>query len=143
MPMWASSRRADSWSYRAAAGFSLLELLVVLFLISVLAAMVAPRLQRTYQAVVSSGERAETVRSIENLPFAVRQTTLPLALQPGDAAGFAAWVPLPEGWSVTPVSGLRVEANGFCHPATLRVTGAGMAEDWSLGAPDCGVLDGP
>lgn len=143
MPTWASYRRADRATRCAPAGFSLLELLVVLFLISVLASMVAPRLQRTYQAIVSSGDRAEVVRNIERLPFIARERTRALALQPGDADGLSRLLALPEGWSVAPVTALRVEANGFCHPATLRVTGAGAVEDWPLAAPDCGVTDAP
>src|SRR5690606_35165010 len=79
MPTWASCLRADPRSH---AGFSLLELLVVLFLISVLAAMVAPRLQRTYEAIASSGDRAEVVRSIEQLPFLARARSQPLSLAP-------------------------------------------------------------
>lgn len=138
MPTWASCRRADRHTL---AGFSLLELLVVLFLISVLAAVVAPRLQRTYEAIASSGDRAEVVRSIEQLPFIARARTQPLAMPPGDAAAaeLARLLALPEGWTVEPVTTLRVEINGFCHPATLRVSGVGTVEDWALSAPDCGV----
>lgn len=139
MPTWASCLRADHG--RPHAGFSLLELLVVLFLISVLAAMVAPRLQRTYEAIASSGDRAEVLRSIEQLPFIARELAEPLALPPEDASGveLTRLLALPEGWSVAPVTALRIETNGFCHPATLRVSGAGVVEDWSLAAPDCGV----
>lgn len=143
MPTWASCLRADRG--RPQAGFSLLELLVVLFLISVLASMVAPRLQRTYEAISSSGDRAEVVRSIERLPFIARERPQPLSLGPGDAAGaeLTALLALPEGWTVSPVTALRVEVNGFCHAATLRVSGAGTVEDWTLAAPDCGVADAP
>lgn len=139
MPTWASCRHADRGN--PVAGFSLLELLVVLFLISVVAAMVAPRLQRTYEAIASSGERDEVVRSIEQLPFIARERDQALTLPPGDAAAaeLTRLLALPEGWSAEPVTALRVEVNGFCHPATLRVSGAGTVEDWRLSAPDCGV----
>ena len=141
MPTWASCLRADRG--RPQSGFSLLELLVVLFLIGVLAAMVAPRLQRTYEAIASSGDRAEVLRSIEQLPFIARERSQPLALAPSDAAAaeLTALLALPDGWSVAPVTALRVEVNGFCHAATLRVSGAGTVEEWTLAAPDCGVGD--
>ncbi|TKS52812.1 prepilin-type N-terminal cleavage/methylation domain-containing protein [Luteimonas yindakuii] len=141
MPTWVSCPRADRG--RPVAGFSLLELLVVLFLISVMAAMVAPRLQRTYEAIASSGDRAEVLRSIEQLPFIARAQTQTLSLQPGNASGaeLTQILGLPEGWLVAPVSALRVEINGFCHPAVLRVSGAGTVEDWALAAPDCRVDD--
>lgn len=141
MPTWASCLRADP--RRPQCGFSLLELLVVLFLISVMAAMVAPRLQRTYQAIASSGDRAEVIRRLEQLPFVARERARPLVVAPDDADALMQIVPLPEGWSAEPVSALHVEASGFCHPATLRVSGAGVVEDWSLSAPDCGVSDDP
>ncbi|WP_255409764.1 prepilin-type N-terminal cleavage/methylation domain-containing protein [Luteimonas sp. 100069] len=141
MPTWASCHRADP--LRRHSGFSLLELLVVLFLISVMAAMVAPRLQRTYQAIASSGDRAEVVRRLELLPFLARENNRALIIAPGDADALMQVVALPEGWWAEPVSKLHVEASGFCHPATLRVSGAGAVEDWPLSAPDCGVRDAP
>ncbi len=140
MPTWVSCLRAESRQ----SGFTLLEMLVVLFLMGVLAALVAPRLQRTYEAIASSGERAEVARNLEQLPF-LAQEAGGLSFAPGDEAGAALLqlLALPEGWSVVPATALRVEANGFCHPATLRVAGAGTVEDWALSAPDCGVVDGP
>lgn len=141
MPTWASCRHADP--RRRHSGFSLLELLVVLFLISVMAAMVAPRLHSTYQAIATSGDRAEVVRRLEQLPFVARERTRALVVAPGDADALMQAVPLPEGWSAEPVTALHVEASGFCHPATVRVSGAGAVEDWSLAAPDCGVRDAP
>ena len=62
-----SSRSSETHTRRIAAarGFSLLELLVVLALIGMLTAVVAPRLQRTYDAIAGSGERDEVHRQLE------------------------------------------------------------------------------
>ncbi len=48
----------------------------------------------------------------------------------------------PEGWSVRPLQRLKVDAIGVCHASRVHVTGRGIAEDWVLSAPDCGVEDG-
>ena len=56
----------------AASGFSLLEMLVVLALISIMVALVAPRLAGTVRAIATSGERAETARQLERLPLLAR-----------------------------------------------------------------------
>lgn len=139
MRTWASCHRADAGL--GARGFSLLELLVVLFLIGVMAAMAAPRLQRTYEAIASSGDRAEVVRQVERLPFIAREQVMPVELRAGEGARLMELLILPEGWSVEPVSAVRVEANGFCHPAVLRVRGGGTIEDWTVAAPDCALSD--
>jgi prepilin-type N-terminal cleavage/methylation domain-containing protein len=126
-----------------ASGFTLLELLVVLALVSMLAAMVAPRLQRTYEAIARSGDRAETLRQLESLPLRARAEGRAIDAAAGDPAGLAPYLDLPEGWSVRPLDPLRIESTGFCHPARIRVDGGGGSETWSLSAPDCAVPDAP
>jgi len=119
----------------------LLELLVVLALVSMLAAMVAPRLQRTYDAIASSGERAETVRQLEGLPLRVRAAGRAVDVPEDDPAALAPWLELPPGWSVRALEPFRIEASGLCHPARIRVDGGGVSETWTLTAPDCRVPD--
>lgn len=126
-----------------ARGFTLLELLIVLALVSMLAAMVAPRLQRTYDAVVSSGERAEAVRQLERLPLLARDNGRAILVPAGDPAALGSLLSLPPGWEALALEPLRVEASGLCHAARVRVQGEGVVEQWSLAAPDCTVSDGP
>ena len=129
-------------SHRLAAGFSLLEMLVVLALISIMVALVAPRLAGTVRAIATSGERAETARQLERLPLLARgngHAILAGADQPLVAEGLA----FPDGWSATALDPLRVAANGICHPARLRVEGGGTVEEWALLAPDCRVDQAP
>lgn len=124
-------------------GFTLLELLIVLALVGMLAAMVAPRLQGTYDAVARSGERAEARRQLESLPLRARATGRAIELPADDAAAFARELQLPEGWRVQALAPLRVEANGICHGGKVAVEAPGFAETWTLAMPDCGVLDAP
>lgn len=127
----------------AGRGFSLLELLIVLALLGLMTALVAPRLQRTYEAIAGSGERAEVRRQLGRLPRLARIAGEPIVVGEGDAAGLAAVLALPEGWRVTPLAALRVEANGLCHATVVRVEGLGDAEDLSLSMPTCEVADAP
>jgi len=124
-----------------ASGFTLLELLIVLALIAMMAAMVAPRLQRTYDAVARSGERAEARRQLERLPLRARAAGQAIEIPAGDAEAFARQVPLPEGWTMSAPAPLRIEANGICLGGDVAVQAPGLAETWRLSAPDCGVAD--
>ena len=130
-------------SSRRSGGFTLLELLIVLALIAFMAALVAPRLQRTYDAIAGSGERAELARQLERLPLLARDAGLAIVIPKDDAGALSAMLALPSGWNVRTVDAVRVEASGLCHPARVRVEGRGSAETWVLAAPDCGVADAP
>lgn len=122
-------------------GFTLLEVLVVLVLIAGAIAIVAPRLERTYAAIVSSGDRAESIRQIERLPGIVRATGRPLEL-PARSDALAQLLTLPEGWRVETAGPFLIEASGACHGASLAVHPghAEVVETWQLGVPDCRVI---
>lgn len=142
MRMSASCRRSNAWP-RATRGFTLLELLIVLGLIAMMAALVAPRLHKTYQAIVSSGDRAETARQLERLPLIARDLGRAIEIEEDDGAELARYLALPDGWSVRALDPVRVEASGLCNATRVRVQGAGSTETWTLVAPDCGVADVP
>ncbi|MFN3703340.1 prepilin-type N-terminal cleavage/methylation domain-containing protein [Thermomonas sp.] len=118
-------------------GFSLLEMLVVLALISIMAALAAPRLAEMVQSIGSSGDRAEVLRQLEDLPLRARLQNGAIRLPSGAAMG--ALLQLPDGWSVSTITALHVRDNGVCDPATVRVRGAGTEEKWELAMPDCRV----
>lgn len=139
MPTSVSFRAVDI----AGRGFTLLELLVVLALLAMVTALVAPRMERTYQAIAGSGERDEVHRQLERLPRIARGLGRPITVAEGDVNALAARLALPEGWVVTPLEPLRVEANGLCRGSVLRVQGRGTTEDVELRAPACGVARAP
>lgn len=143
MPMWASCRRAsDATRVRRAAGFSLLELLVVLALISFMTALVAPRLKNTVDAISRSGERADAVRQLERLPLLARRAGRALVAERGQALAVEGMT-LPDGWSARALEPLRIEASGYCNQGLLEVAAPGFIERWTLAAPDCRVGDAP
>jgi len=127
----------------AARGFTLLELLIVLALVSMVAAMVAPRLQHTYAAVARSGDRAEMARQLERLPLIARDLGSAVVVPADDPVALARWLTLPAGWQAKAIEPMRIEATGLCHGGTVRVEGGGSTETWTLAAPDCGVVDAP
>lgn len=140
MPTSGSCRRsADPLT---AAGFSLLELLVVLAIVSIMVALVAPRLAGTVRAIQVSGDRIEVARQIERLPLLARASGEPINIAVGADVAVDG-IEFPKGWKVTALSAVDVHANGFCRPAQLRVDNGDGSETWSLATPDCTVDHGP
>lgn len=121
-------------------GFSLLEMLVVLVILGMAAALVAPSLSRTAERVRAAGDRDELVRRLGFLSAAVRAEGRDRHWVPGDALEVPrfAW---PEGWKVHVLTALRVEASGFCAGGDVRVRGPGGERRYRLEAPDCQVVD--
>lgn len=144
--MSGSCHRSDRCREGAAQGFTLLELLIVLALVAMVAALAAPRLQQTYDAVARSGERAEVARQLARLPVIARNRGEAIIVE-GDAGDGAAalgtYLELPAGWTARPKGTLHVEATGVCHPAQVEVASGGVTETWHLAAPACGVTHGP
>lgn len=141
--MWASCRQAsEEAATRPASGFSLLELLVVLALMSFMTALVVPRLKTTLDAITRSGDRAEVVRQLERLPMLARRDGAPIRRDPGQALALPG-MELPPGWTVRVVDALQVAANGFCDPTLLDVSGPDGQQRWALRSPDCQASDAP
>jgi prepilin-type N-terminal cleavage/methylation domain-containing protein len=139
MPMSGSCHRSDHGG--RAAGFTLLELLIVLALIGLTAAMVVPRLVQTYDAIVASGERAEVVRALEDLPLRVRIAGHADVFEPVGPSQADTLVEAPDGWAVRLLDPLRIERTGICHPSRVQVRGRGTTETWRITAPSCEVAD--
>jgi prepilin-type N-terminal cleavage/methylation domain-containing protein len=125
-------------------GFTLLEMLVVLVILGMAAALVAPPLARTVDRVREAGERDDVLRGIERLPLRVRDGGVALEIAAG--ATLPAWdTPWPAGWRVAAATPLRIEANGFCVGGDVQAEGPAGLRRWRLLAPDCAVeaLDAP
>lgn len=121
-------------------GFTLLEMLVVLVILGMAAAVVAPPLARTVDRVREAGDRDEVRRGLERLPVVARGQ--------GQALAFAAGEPVvlpdrpwPEAWRVAAAADFRIEASGFCAGAEVQATGPAGPRRWRLVAPDCRVED--
>lgn len=117
-------------------GFTLLEVLVVLVILGLAAAIVAPPLARTVDRVRESGDREDLRRGLERLPLHAREQGRGLAFAAGTPLP-AQGRPWPEGWRVVAATPLRIEASGFCHGGEVQAAGPTGPQRWRLAAPDC------
>lgn len=120
----------------AAAGFTLLELVVVLALLALATALVAPAGFR----MIASWRRATEVDAVIGALVAVgqqaRQQGRALHLDAGPVPADA--IPgLPEGWTVVLSEPLRVQANGACGGSSGELRSQGYVRTFALAPPYC------
>ncbi len=132
MQTWATCRRAEL----RAPGYTLLELLVVLAVMGMVSAIVAPPIARQVEAW-----RAETVfrdasRQMERLPAAARRAGQRLVMD-GPERWPATLGPWPEGLSVA--EPILVEPNGYCRGGRITVSVLGRTREARVAAPFCRV----
>lgn len=118
--------RRSSAARRAPVGFSLLELMVVLSLLGLIAALAAPNLQRLYGSLTRATERDYILDQIADLggeallrgrDYVVLGTpdTGEDAVVLAPPVGYEAYpLEVPEGWRVRLEQPLFVHANGVC-----------------------------
>jgi prepilin-type N-terminal cleavage/methylation domain-containing protein len=112
------------------AGFTLLELLIVLALFALVAGVVAPRLNTVYDRVRWASERDDVLEKIAGLGFKALKEgrTFEFPSSPpkeetsvSSAAADSAFIKLPEGWSVTAEFPIRYRDNGVCEGGRLTL----------------------
>lgn len=140
--MSATCPRTEFGRLAPAHGFSLLELLIVLVLLGLMAALAGPSLHRTYERLVASSERDEVLRQLSQLPLRVRARGKAVVL-PDRSDALGAWLDLPTGWRVHTISPLRIELSGYCHGGRLRLSGPGQVLEVGLRAPYCETENAP
>ena len=137
-----------------AAGFSLLELLIVLALMALLATLTLPNLQRIYASAQRTTELDLILKQLGSLPsiallrqrdYVVLGTDAPTKPPNGEAPIHAEPYPLqvPEGWHVVFDRPLVVRASGVCLGAELILSHAADAATLRvpLLPPYCAVDD--
>lgn len=144
---------------RAAGGFTLIEMLFVLFLVAMITALVAPNTERLYASIAGKTDREYILDQFAGLGrMALRHGQAYVVSPPGpngaeaEASSVAPAAPpllanakphvidLPEGWSIDLDRPLVVGANGVCFGATLTLRHEGTIEArLALEAPYCRV----
>lgn len=125
---------------RPAAGYTLLEMVVVMTILAIATAVAAPPSYRMISAWREASEVDDAIQQIERLPSLVRASGNPLVLGSDDREqGASAPLQLPPEWVLDMQSPLRVQANGACSGARAVLTTTHQAIPLEISAPFCGV----
>lgn len=125
-------------------GFTLLELLVVMVIIGLVAALVAPNLERLVGSVDRATRRDGLLADISGLSY--RAYALGQSFELSDAQlnrllrdGNPVLV-VPSGWQVAIASPIQFGFNGLCSGGQLSLRSPdGVSEALTLRAPDCRI----
>jgi prepilin-type N-terminal cleavage/methylation domain-containing protein len=131
MQMLVSCRTPDS------AGFTLLEILVVLVLVGLVGGLVIPRVAVIYDNLLLRGERQDIVRQVESLSWrALSDGRVILLGRARQDAG--ARLDMPAGWKLVADPAVAFLANGFCGGGKFSLHYlADRAWHYQLKAPFC------
>ncbi len=120
-------------------GFTLVELLVVLAIVSAIAALVAPSSLRGVSRSMATERRFVVERGLSALPEAARSSGRTLWL--GGAGADAVTPPLPPGWRIEALGGpIRYRYDGVCSGGRVRVSGDGAVRRYRLPPPYCAPI---
>lgn len=123
---------------RALRGFTLLELVVVLGLMGLATALVAPAGIRTIETWRRATDVDAALGSLSAMGARAHNAGTGVALEAGELpAGAVAGIP--EGWSVLLDGPLRIQANGACSAAVrgTLVHRGGYAQPFTITMPFC------
>lgn len=128
---------------RAAAGFTLLELVVVLALLGLATALVAPQGFRTIQTWRRATDVDAVLGALAALGADARTQGRRLSFQAGPLPA-EALKDVPDGWTVVLDAPLVIEANGACGNTSGQLRDGGYVRHFTLEAPFCRIaLDPP
>ncbi|KQV47063.1 hypothetical protein ASC95_26525 [Pelomonas sp. Root1217] len=122
---------------RRVAGFTLLELLVVLLLLGLAAGMVAPNASRWLDAAQERGWRADLKAYLETLPLRAFRSGEVLSI---DAAQLRKAVPEPVGIQLRVDKPLRYGASGMAVGGAIELRQGASREIWRI-RPISGEVD--
>lgn len=120
-------------------GYTLLEMMVVVALLALATAMVAPAGYRMVGSWLEAGRVDTVMKALAVLPLRQRDEGRELhvgALDPDAAAGLA---PLPEGWQLELGEPLTIGANGACSDSRGTLSTARQTLGFRIEAPFCRV----
>jgi prepilin-type N-terminal cleavage/methylation domain-containing protein len=135
----------------AEAGFTLLELLVVLVIVAGLVALTTPVFSGVFARVRLAFERDDVERQLLVLPAQVRRDGRSAVLMQGDATAAATFMPagpnaetwptlnldLPAGWSMQVPKPIIYHFNGTCDGGEITFSVPPLSVTYSLTAPLC------
>ena len=120
---------------RASSGYSLVEVIVVLVLLSFVTSMVIPNLSSTLERFQFRSKQDEVLIQFSGLGYLAYQKQQAIILYPGDDLDDL--IELPEGWAIELENPVRYQANGICLGGTVTLVYEEEAEEFLLTAPFC------
>lgn len=146
--MWAScpiaspSTRDGGERQCAQAGFTLLEMLVVMAIIGLAAATVIPALARVVAAVRHNGEAQDIVDQLGQLAFRAYISGKPIVLSEEVQKSLTpAIVEMPSGWALSIAQPIHFNAMGLCDGGSVAIVAPdGDVTLVRLAIPDCAIL---
>ncbi len=134
MRMSGPSRTRD-----APRGFTLLELIVVLAILGLAAALAAPNLLRSVESWQAAAQVDRLVVQVEGLPARARGRGLPIVVGAEALEGEEPPLAVDPEWTLAAPEAWTVQANGFCEGGEVLLRRG--AREWRLRAeaPFCTV----
>lgn len=109
-------------------GFTLLEMLFVLFVVGLLASLTIPRFATSYQLRELTAQRSDIEDQLRELPRRVRLSAHPLELPADlklpDLGDGVAPLRLPPGWELGFEPSLEISLLGACSSSRVQITHA-------------------
>jgi general secretion pathway protein G len=107
---------------RHGAGYTLLELLVVVSIIGLMAGLALPRLSGMYDSLKWAGQRDEVFRRIGNLGYEAYMAARDFELDRYPPEKGEGLLTLPEGWKIETEAPVRYGQDGVCFGGVLYLT---------------------
>lgn len=127
------------WGFcRLDKGYTLLELLIVLLIISLVTALIMPRLFNMYSRWQAAYERDDVFARVGSLGYLAFQRGIDFDLTRWPAAtGEQIPLELPVGWSLTTQAPIHFFANGACSGGTVFLHYQAQSFQLTLQPPFC------
>lgn len=127
---------------KAGAGFTLIEILVVLAIGGLIVATVIPAMGRVVDAVTYDSELQDVVGQLDQLGFRAFTSGKPIVLADGTPQTIAAaGLDLPRAWSLSIFKPIHFNAIGMCDGGNVTINApGGRTTLLRLAAPDCAAM---
>ncbi len=125
--------------YRSTKGFSLIELMVVLLLVSLATGLVLPNLANLYRSAQLNSELSRLSISISSLGY--------LSFSSGEAISVATdadirkYIGTSDSWQLSVEEPLRINASGVCLGGLMRFESDEVFKTLRIQAPFCRIID--
>ncbi len=120
-------------------GYTLLEIVVVMALLGLAAALAAPASYRMISSWLEAEQVDGVMKALATLPLRQRDQGRELHVPAGDVEAASTLAPLPEGWALELHAPLTVAVNGACTETRGTLLTARQALDFRIEAPFCRV----